>query len=465
MSKPGPVPPNSPDAEKRVLCAMMMNAQAIDEARTILKPADFYHSQRATFFEAMSQMRDKGLGVNSVTLTDYMQAAGMMKPMDAYIPIDEIMLTLTSWKDVRQYAEIVHAKAILRRLYDMGRTLARDAVSEKHDPAALTAEAMEDLSAMTLGGKSDALVAGAVAVEEALAATEKAVNEGRPKRGIPSGLSDLDYLTAGWNPGNLVIVAARPSVGKTALAIQMAMAAAQAGKGAVIFSLEMSREDVAYRLMAQETPLDLALLRSAEIGQDGLARVKQRASEIGPLLPHIDDTPSVGLSHLRVQCRRLQSAGKLDIVFIDYLQLMSPPTKKDRSREQEVSAIARGLKGLAGEFHVPVVALSQLNRAGKDRADKRPILSDLRESGELEQASDTVVFIHRPESYLSDPNMEIDVYDRKMPAKGLAEIIVSKQRNGPTGYFWCQWDATSTRFTPLDLRHSAPEDAAAEWGY
>ena len=430
--------PHSIEAEQSVIGSMLMGREAVMTASEILLGEDFYQQQYGVIFEAMVELFNEGKPVDVITLQDRLKEKDVPPEISSMEFVRDLVTAVPTSANVKYYANIVKEKATLRRLIRINEEIANDCYLGKEkteDILAVTEKKMFDLLLQQNAGD---YVPIRQVVLNALDNIEKASKTSGSVTGVPTGFTDLDYQTAGLQPSDLILVAARPSMGKTAFVLNIAQHIAFKAKKAVgIFSLEMSKEQLVNRLFALESRVDAQKLRTGNLNDEEWSRLIEGAGIVGDSQLIIDDTPGISISELRSKCRKYKIDHDIGIIIIDYLQLMSGSGRSE-SRQQEISDISRSLKALARELNVPVVALSQLSRAVEQRPDHRPMLSDLRESGAIEQDADVVMFIYRDEYYHKDTE-----------EKNIAEIIVAKQRNGPIGTVKLVWLPNYTKFVNM----------------
>ena len=433
--------PNNLEAEQSVIGAMIMDREAIIMASEILIRQDFYHQQYGVLFETMVELYNEEQPVDMVTLQNRLREKDVPAEVSSLEFVGELVAAVPTSANIKYYANIVKEKATLRRLIKVNEEIANQCY--------LGRESLEDIMADTekkifdlLQNKSGGdYVPIKQVVIQALEKIEQASKTKGNVTGIATGFVDLDYRTSGLQPSDLVLVAARPSMGKTAFVLNIAQYVAfHSDLCTAIFSLEMSKEQLVNRLFSLESRVDAQLLRSGNLADSDWEKLIEGAGTIGRSKLIIDDTPGISISELRSKCRKYKLEHDLKLIIIDYLQLMSGSGRSD-SRQQEISDISRSLKGLARERNVPVIALSQLSRQVEQRPDHRPMLSDLRESGAIEQDADVVMFIYRD-----------DYYNKDTPDKNIAEIIIAKQRNGPIGTINLVWLPQYTKFANMEKR-------------
>ncbi len=419
------VPPHSIDAEQAVLGGLMLDERAWERIADKLIEEDFYRKDHRMIYRALSELSEKNMPCDAVTLGEWFDSNGLGELVGGSSYILQLANSTPSAANIVAYAEIVREKSILRQLIDAGTQITGDGFQPEGRSTQEILEGAEQkvfriAESGARGRKS--FVAMRTAVKEAFQILHQRYESKGSVTGLATGFADLDELTAGLQPSDLIIVAARPSMGKTALAVNFAEHAALKSKKAVaIFSMEMSASQLAFRLISSLGRINQQHLRTGDIQEEEWPRVTSAITMLSDAKIFIDDTPALSPAELRARARRLKREHDLGLIVIDYLQLMQVPGNKE-NRATEISEISRGLKALAKELNIPVIALSQLNRSLEQRTDKRPVMADLRESGAIEQDADVILFIYRDEYYNPDSN-----------DKGQAEIIIGKQRNGPTG--------------------------------
>lgn len=432
------VQPNNIEAEKSVIGSMIMDRDAIVEASDLLTRADFYQAQYGILFEAMVELYQEGKPVDLVTLQNKLREKDVPETLMSLDFIRDLVDSVPTSANAAQYAYIVRDKATLRRLIKVTEEIATDCYLSKEDTEVILEKTEKSIFHLlqSHSGSQDFVPIREVVLNSLDAIEEAAKNKGAVT-GIPTGFLDLDYKLTGLHPSELILVAARPAMGKTAFVLNIAQHVAfRHDYHVAVFSLEMSKEQLVTRLMAMESMVDSQLIRTGNLKDTEWEKLMESAGVIGNSNLIIDDTPGISIAELRSKCRRYKQSLGLDLIIIDYLQLMSGSSRRsNESRQQEISEISRSLKALAREIDVPVIALSQLSRAVEARQDHRPMLSDLRESGAIEQDADVVMFLYRDEYY--NPDTE---------KKNLAEVIVAKQRNGATGTIELVWLGQYTKF-------------------
>ena len=436
------VMPNSLEAEQSVVGSMMLDAEAIVTAMELLTPDDFYHQQYKIVFQTMIELYAAGQPVDLITLQNKLKEKDVPQEIASLGFVRELLNAVPTSANVKYYAQIVKENSMKRRLIRVMDELENECYAGKENVNVImdrTEKDVFELLSSRASGKDYTPIREVVM--NALEKIEKASRQQGSVTGIPTGFIDLDYRTAGLQPSDLILVAARPSMGKTAFVLNVAQYVAfHEHMCTAIFSLEMSKEQLVNRLFSLESKVDAQALRTGNLSDVDWEKLIEGAGVIGDSDLIIDDTPGISISEMRSKCRKYKLEKDLKLIIIDYLQLMSGSGgKSNESRQQEISEISRSLKGLARELGVPVIALSQLSRAVEQRPDKRPMLSDLRESGAIEQDADVVMFIYRD-----------DYYNKDTELKGISEIIIAKQRNGPVGTVQLAWLPEYTKFANLE---------------
>jgi replicative DNA helicase len=444
-------PPYSHEAEISVLGGMLIDPEAIVRVVEIVDDSMFYRESNRRLFRAMLRLWERSDVLDAVTVSEELKNAGDFETVGGAAYLAQLLDAVPTAANIEYHARIVREKAVLRRLVEAATSIIQDTYENQGEVDELldTAEQKIFQIAQTHERK------GFVWIKEILWPTFERIEQLQANSsavtGVPTGFYDLDELTAGFQPGDLVIVAARPSMGKTAFTLNVAQhAAISARKAVAFFSLEMSKEALVQRVLCSEGRVDASRLRTGRLRDEEYAQLATAAGYLNTAPIYIDDTPAISVLEMRAKSRRLKAdRPDLELVIVDYLQLMRGNTKSE-NRQQEVSDISRGLKALAKELNVPIVALSQLSRAVEARPDKRPMMSDLRESGALEQDADLVMFLYRPEYYLG----EVDKDGNDL--RGKAELIVAKQRNGATGMVNLRFFKEFTRFESFSPRSDEP---------
>ena len=430
--------PHSMEAEQSVIGSMIMSRDAIIEASEIITGADFYQQQYGIVFEAMVELHDEGKAVDLVTLQERLKEKDLPPEISSMEFVRDLLSAVPTSANVKYYAEIVAEKAMLRKLIKTTEEISNACYLGKEKTQDILEVTEKKIFDLVQNRGSQEYVPIRQVVLNAIEKIEKASRNQGSVTGIPTRFIDLDYKTSGFQPSDLILVAARPSMGKTAFVLNIAQYMAfHNNVTAAIFSLEMSKEQLVNRLLALESKVDSQNIRTGNLEDEEWAKLIEGANVIGNSNLIIDDKPGIYISELRSKCRKYKMEHNLGIIFIDYLQLMTGSGRSE-SRQQEISDISRSLKALARELNVPVVALSQLSRAVEQRPDHRPMLSDLRESGAIEQDADVVMFIYRD-----------DYYNKDSENKNIAEIIIAKQRNGPIGTVNLVWMPNYTKFVNM----------------
>ncbi|MBQ9123171.1 MAG: replicative DNA helicase [Lachnospiraceae bacterium] len=432
------VMPHSVEAEQSVIGAMIMDREAIVAASEIITEDDFYNKQYGILFETMIELNDEGKPVDLITLQNRLREKDVPPEVSSLEFVRDLITAVPTSANIKHYATIVSEKATLRKLIRLNEEIANTCYQGKENLEVILEETEKKVFSLVQKRNTGDYVPIREVVVNTLNKIEIAAKNKGAVTGIPTGFIDLDYRTAGMQPSDLVLIAARPSMGKTAFVLNIASNVAfKENKCVAIFSLEMSKEQLVNRMLALESRVDSQHIRTGLLSDQEWAQLVESADEIGKSSLIIDDTPGISIAELRSKCRKYKMEHDLSMIIIDYLQLMSGSGKSD-SRQQEISDISRSLKALARELSVPVLALSQLSRAVEQRPDHRPMLSDLRESGAIEQDADVVMFIYRD-----------DYYNHDTDRKDIAEIIIAKQRNGPIGTVELAWLPSLTKFANL----------------
>ena len=430
--------PHSPEAEQSVIGSMIMSRDAIVEASEIITGADFYQQQYGIVFEAMIELHDEGKAVDLITLQERLKEKDLPPEISSMEFVRDLLSAVPTSANVKYYAEIVAEKSMLRKLIKTTEEITNACYLGKEKMQDILEVTEKKIFDLVQNRGSEEFVPIRQVVLNAIEKIEKASRSQGSVTGIPTGFIDLDYKMSGFQPSDLILVAARPSMGKTAFVLNIAQYMAfHNDVTAAIFSLEISKEQLVNRLLALESKVDSQNIRTGNLEDEEWAKLIEGANIIGKSNLIIDDKPGISISELRSKCRKYKMEHNLGVIFIDYLQLMTGSGRSE-SRQQEISEISRSLKALARELNVPVVALSQLSRAVEQRPDHRPMLSDLRESGAIEQDADVVMFIYRD-----------DYYNKDSENKNIAEIIIAKQRNGPIGTVNLVWLPNYTKFVNM----------------
>ena len=434
------MPPQNIEAEKAVLGAMLIKKEAIIEVQEILCPEDFYREAHKVAYEAMQKLMDNEEAVDIVTLTEELRKEGHLERVGGVRFVTDIANTVPTAANISYHAKIVKEKAELRRLIDAATAIAAAAYEDTDEVVNIMDEAEKRILAVAAGQNTK----GFEPMKAILLRTFERINNLYESKGnitgISTGFKDLDYITSGLQPSDLVLVAARPSMGKTAFTLNIASYIGLHNLGTVaFFSLEMSKEQLMQRMLCSEGGIDAQRLRTGQLEDDEWTRLVETSNRLNNAPIYIEDTAGITVMEMRSKARRLKAEHGLSVIFIDYLQLMQGRSfKNNDNRNQEISDISRSLKALARELDVPVIALSQLNRSVESRQVKRPMLSDLRESGSLEQDADIVMFLYRE-----------DYYDKDTEAKNITEVIIAKHRNGPVDTVRLYFQKEFTKFRDL----------------
>ena len=443
------VPPHNREAEQSVIGAIFLDPQALITASEILLADDFYQNAHKKIFETMLRLSDQGKAIDVVTVTEELSAKKELEDVGGLSYLLELANAVPTAANIAHYAKIVEEKALLRRLIRVATKIVEDGYTREDEVEALLGEAEKKM--MEVANRKNA--GDFKHVKDVLVETFDNIEQLQSKKGdvtgIPTGFRDLDNITAGFQRNDLIIVAARPSVGKTAFALNVAQSVAvQARENVAIFSLEMGAEQLVMRMLCAEGNIDAQVLRTGALTTEDWGKLTMAMGSLSNSGIFIDDTPGVRINEIRAKCRRLAQEHGLGMILIDYLQLIQGSGKPGENRQQEVSEISRSLKGLARELKVPVIALSQLSRGVEQRQDKRPMMSDLRESGSIEQDADIVAFLYRD-----------DYYDKESESKNMIEIIIAKQRNGPTGTVTLAFKKEFNKFINVDWSQQPPPPA------
>jgi replicative DNA helicase len=437
--RPDRVPPQNLEAEQSVLGAMMLSAEAIADAVEIVHPEDFYRSANRKIYEALRQIYARGDSVDIITATEELKRSGRLEEVGGALYLRDLTDQVPTPAGAAHYARIVAQAALLRRLISAAADIMELGYSSPDDPESVADEAEQRIYDVARREDRDQVADIGQLVDQAMDDLESIQNREAQFAGIPTGFRDLDSLLSGLQEGNLIVVAARPGVGKSSLVTNLARnVAVDAASPVALFSLEMSRWEIGMRLLCSEARVPWDRIRNKRVGGDDWSNIVQAAGKLTDAPMAIVDAGNVTIVDIRARARRLATRKQgLGLIIVDYLQLMSSPNRRIDNRQQEIAEISRSLKLLAKELHIPVIAVSQLNRDPERRQDKRPQLSDLRESGAIEQDADVVMFIHRD--------------DTDVTTKGTADLIIAKHRNGPT-------DTVKLAFSPslTQFRNYAP---------
>ena len=433
--------PEDLEAESSVLGAMLMDPEAIDIAAEILSGEDFYAKQNGIIFDAMVELRMEGKPVDIVTLSARLKEKGAPEEITDADHVRELLKTVPTSANIRSYAQIVYEKSTLRRLIHTMEAEVENCYAAKGKLDDILEHAEKEIFDVLRKRNSKEYTPINIIVKDVLEKIEAAAGQTGHVTGLSTGFKDLDYYTTGLQKSDFVLVAARPSMGKTAFALSLARYAAfKENCGVAIFSLEMSKEQLASRLLAMESRVDAQNIRTGNLSDEEWEAIMESTEVIGRSNIIIDDTPGISVGELRSKCRKYKLEHDIKLVVVDYIQLMSSGNRVE-SRQQELSDISRAIKALARELDIPIVVLSQLNRAADSRSEHRPMLSDIRESGAIEQDADLIMFIYRD-----------DYYNPETEKKNIAEIIIAKQRNGPVGTIELMWQPKYTKFVSIERR-------------
>jgi len=435
------IPPHSMEAEQSVLGSMLLDKEAVAAAAEVLQGEDFYSDAHNEIFEAILDIYEQGKPVDLVTLAEALRQRGTLEAVGGGTYISDLSMSVPSTANVRYYINIVEEKSILRRLISASNDIIKESYEASEELDIIIDHAEKKIFEISQKQNTRSFESIKTILLETYAQIEELTKNKGKIVGVPTGFYDFDLRTSGLNSSDLILIAARPSMGKTSFAINIAQNAAVRYQVPVaIFSLEMAKEQLVQRMLSSESNVELQKIRTGDLSEEDWVKLVQAATPLSKAPIFIDDPPAVSAMEIRSKARRMKLEHNLGLIVIDYLQLMSGRGRYE-SRQQEVSEISRSLKALARELQVPVVALSQLSRGPESRQDHRPMLSDLRESGAIEQDADLVVFLYRDEYY--NPDTE---------KKNIAEAIIAKQRNGPTGTVELVWLGQYTKFVSLE-RH------------
>ncbi|WP_342046995.1 replicative DNA helicase [Bacillus sp. OTU530] len=436
-------PPQNIEAEQAVLGAVFLEPESLTPASEMLRPEDFYRAAHQKIFEMMLALSNKGEPIDLVTVTAELADQNLLEEVGGVSYLADLANAVPTAANVEYYARIIEEKSILRRLIRTATTIATDGYTREDDVEGLLNESERKILEVSQRKNTK----GFQNIKDVLVAAydkiETLHNRKGDITGIPTGFIELDKMTAGFQRNDLIIVAARPSVGKTAFALNIAQnVATKTDENVAIFSLEMGSDQLVMRMLCAEGNIDAQRLRTGALTAEDWAKLTMAMGSLANGGIYIDDTPGIRVSEIRAKCRRLKQENGLGMILIDYLQLIQGSGKSGENRQQEVSEISRSLKALARELQVPVIALSQLSRGVESRQDKRPMMSDIRESGSIEQDADIVAFLYRE-----------DYYERETENKNTIEIIIAKQRNGPVGTVQLAFVKEYNKFVNLDRRY------------
>lgn len=444
------VPPQNMEAEQAVIGAILIQPEALITAMERVRSEDFYSSSHGRIYEAMIELGENNQPVDLVTLTAHLQDQGLLEEIGGVSYLAKLANAVPTAANVDYYAQIVEEKSMLRRLIRTATNIVSDGYANAEDVGVLLSDAEKKILEISNRRSSSGFVSIRDVLMEVFEKVEFLYSNKGGTTGIPSGFVDLDRMTAGFQRSDLIIVAARPSVGKTAFALNVAQNVGVRAKETVaIFSLEMSAAQLVQRIICAEANVDATRMRTGNLEGDDWEKLTMAIGALAEAQIFIDDTPGITVADIRAKCRRLKKERGLGMILIDYLQLIQGRGKAGENRQQEVSEISRTLKMIARELEVPVIALSQLSRGVEQRQDKRPMMSDLRESGSIEQDADIVAFLYRD-----------DYYDKESEKKNIIEIIIAKQRNGPVGTVELVFLKNFNKFVNLDRTHHDPSQAS-----
>lgn len=434
--------PHSMEAEQSVIGSMLIDKTSIAEAMEVLKVEDFYKDAHKIIFNSILELYQKDTAVDIITLTENLKAKDKLDAAGGITYISELGGSVVSTANIQSYIKIVKDKSILRRLIRSSTKIIEESYKNQDDVLKAMDIAEKEIFNISNNRTTSEFEPMNVVLERGFLQIERLFNNKGETTGVPSGFRELDAKTSGFQKGDMVLIAARPSMGKTTFALNIAEnAALRSGKSIAIFSLEMSKDQLAYKLLCSQAHVDMLRLRTGNLDDKDWENIAKASGPLAAAKIYIDDTAGITVTEMRSKCRRLKIEHGIDMILIDYLQLMSGG-KGNESRQQEVSEISRSIKALAKEMECPVIALSQLSRAPEQRTDHRPMLSDLRESGSIEQDADLVMFLYRDE-----------YYDKETEEKNVGECIIAKQRNGPTGTVKLAWLGQYSKFGNLDVIH------------
>lgn len=434
----GKVPPHSLESEKSVLGAILLDNEAVSASLEILRSDDFYQNSHRVIFEHMIRLFDRQEPIDVVTLTQSLRAGGELDAAGGLEYLSHLVDIVPTSANTQYYARTIKEMSLRRRLITVASEIATEAFSGRGDVDGFIDSVEQRVFKVSESRVNQTFVRVGDVVKDSIKQVEKRYVSKEPITGIASGFIDLDKMTSGFQASDLVIIAGRPSMGKTALALSIAShVGLKERKAVAVFSLEMSKEQIVMRMLCSEARVSSSRVRSGKLVESDFPRLVDAASEIAQAPVFIDDTPAISVLEMRAKARRLHRQNPLSLIVVDYLQLMRASSRSER-REQEISEISASLKAVAKELSIPVVALSQLNRSVESRQDKRPMMSDLRESGAIEQDADIIGFVYRDE-----------VYNPDSPDKGTAELIIAKHRNGPVGMVRLAFQGEFTLFENL----------------
>ena len=441
------VPPQNLEAEQSLLGAVLLENEALSKALEIIKTNDFYRESHRQIFQAMLDLYEKNEPADLITVTEVLKRKNKLDEVGGASYLADLLEKIPTAANIEYYARIIQQKSILRNLINSATEIVSKATNAQENVEDILDFSEKCIFEIAENEIKTSFHPLKIILKSTFKDIERLYEKKQLLTGIPSGFVDLDAKTSGFQPSDLIIIAGRPSMGKTAFALNVAQHAAQESQIPIaLFSLEMSKEQLALRLLCSEARVDNHRLRTGNIAENDWGKLSMAAGKLADSQLWIDDTPGITMFEMRAKARRLKANQGLGMIIVDYLQLMAGTKNRSDSREQEISEISRSLKALAKELHVPVIALSQLNRKVEDRTDKRPHMADLRESGAIEQDADVILFIYRDEVYHPDSE----------ETKGKAEVIIGKQRNGPTGEVQLAFINEYTRFENYSYREMLP---------
>ncbi|MBK5241152.1 replicative DNA helicase [Clostridium sp.] len=434
--------PYNLEAEQSIIGSMLIDKTAISRVVEVLITEDFYRDSHKVIFNAIFELYQKDTPIDMITLLEHLRSSEKLEASGGITYISEISNSVPSTANLSSYIKIVDDKSILRKLIRASTEIMENCYNKQDNVEAVMDLAEQKVFNIAERKNSSELEPMNTVLERGFLEIERIFNNKGETTGISSGFPELDDKTAGFQKGDMILIAARPSMGKTTFALNLAeYAALRGGKSVAIFSLEMSKEQLSYKLLCSEANVDMSKLRHGALEDRDWENIAKASGPLAAAKIFIDDTAGTSVMDMRSKCRKLKMEHGIDMIVIDYLQLMSGSNTE--SRQQEVSEISRSIKALAKEMECPVIALSQLSRAPEQRADHRPMLSDLRESGSIEQDADVVMFLYRDE-----------YYDAETEDKNIAELIIAKQRNGPIGTVKLAWIGQFSKFAKLDVIYS-----------
>ncbi len=427
---PKRLPPANIEAEKAVLGGILFNPQALAEIVEIISEEDFFKDSHQIIFKSYKELSNEGVSIDLIALKDQLDKDGCLKKIGGSDYLASLLDETSAASNLEYYSRIIREKALLRRLIDRGEKIVLSGYAGEGDVKAILNDAEASIFELAQDKGSDRPRHVAEILKPTFEAIEKMSKRPEMITGVATGFEDLDEKTSGFQPGDMIVIAGRPSMGKTTFGLNIVQNMALKNQPALVFSLEMTKEQLVRRLLCSKAEIDGKRLQTGFIRGDEWTKLARAAAELSHIPLYIDDSPAISMFEMRSRARRQKSQTGLSVIMIDYLQLMQS-RRRYESRQLEISEISRSLKFMAKELEVPVIALSQLSRAVETHSDKRPLLSDLRESGAIEQDADVVLMLYRPEYYNIE---EIRINDNEtIPSVGIAEVIIAKQRNGPVG--------------------------------